>query len=101
MWIKYTDLGGGETACHFGSLISACVSSPLISSCFHVCLSSASAEANQRKSNKGKNSWVNNVNKEAFMPPELFDVLEETEGEPKSLERLEAQSNCGCGPFSL
>uniref|UniRef100_A0ABM5FW53 Synaptotagmin-like protein 2 isoform X8 n=1 Tax=Pogona vitticeps TaxID=103695 RepID=A0ABM5FW53_9SAUR len=39
------------------------------------------AELSQRKSDKRKNSWVNNVNKEVLAPPEL---LEEREGESKS-----------------
>nr|XP_056714823.1 synaptotagmin-like protein 2 [Euleptes europaea] len=42
------------------------------------------AELSQNKSGKKKNSWVNNVNKEASMPPELFGAIEETEGESKS-----------------
>ncbi|XP_054829715.1 synaptotagmin-like protein 2 isoform X2 [Eublepharis macularius] len=41
-------------------------------------------ELNQNKSGKKKNSWVNNVNKEVFMPPELFGAIDDTEGELKS-----------------
>ncbi|XP_060091314.1 synaptotagmin-like protein 2 [Heteronotia binoei] len=42
------------------------------------------AELNQNKSGRKKNSWVNNVDKEVFTPPEPFGALEETEGESKS-----------------
>ncbi|XP_053160247.1 synaptotagmin-like protein 2 isoform X7 [Hemicordylus capensis] len=45
------------------------------------------AELNRSKSDKTKNSWVNNVNKkEVFMPPELFGAIEETERESNSSE---------------
>ncbi|KAM7179024.1 synaptotagmin-like protein 2 isoform 2-T9 [Macrochelys suwanniensis] len=43
------------------------------------------AERSQNKSDKTKNSWVNNVNKEASVPAELSGIREETEeGEVKS-----------------
>uniref|UniRef100_A0A8C8S573 Synaptotagmin-like protein 2 n=1 Tax=Pelusios castaneus TaxID=367368 RepID=A0A8C8S573_9SAUR len=37
------------------------------------------AEQSQKKSKRTKNSWVNNVNKEVFVPPELSGALEEAE----------------------
>ncbi|XP_062423363.1 synaptotagmin-like protein 2 isoform X2 [Rhea pennata] len=39
------------------------------------------AEVNQNKSNKAKNSWVSNVNKEVFIPPKLCGVAEHQEEE--------------------
>ncbi|KAM8821901.1 synaptotagmin-like protein 2 [Eudromia elegans] len=42
------------------------------------------AEMSQNKSNKAKNSWVSNVNKEAFVQPKLYDVVEHQEEEVKS-----------------
>ncbi|XP_021238240.1 synaptotagmin-like protein 2 isoform X2 [Numida meleagris] len=39
------------------------------------------AEVSQSKSNKAKNSWVSNVNKEAFVPPELHGIVEHQEEE--------------------
>uniref|UniRef100_A0A8C3RWY8 Synaptotagmin-like protein 2 n=1 Tax=Chelydra serpentina TaxID=8475 RepID=A0A8C3RWY8_CHESE len=46
------------------------------------------AEWSQNKSDKTKNSWVNNVNKEASVPAELSGIREETEeGEVKSNQR--------------
>ncbi|KAM9389582.1 synaptotagmin-like protein 2 isoform 1-T1 [Phaethornis superciliosus] len=39
------------------------------------------AELSQNKSNKLKNSWVSNVNKEVFVPPELHGVVEHQEEE--------------------
>ncbi|NXC48690.1 SYTL2 protein, partial [Penelope pileata] len=39
------------------------------------------AEMNQSKSNKAKNSWVSNVNKEVFVPPELHGIVEHQEEE--------------------
>ncbi|NXL03841.1 SYTL2 protein, partial [Mesembrinibis cayennensis] len=39
------------------------------------------AEVSQNKSNKAKNSWVNNVNKEVFVPPELHGIVEHQEEE--------------------
>ncbi|NXI71096.1 SYTL2 protein, partial [Anseranas semipalmata] len=43
------------------------------------------AEVSQSKSNKAKNSWVSNVNKEVFVPPELHGIVEhQEEEEPKS-----------------
>nr|XP_005287603.1 synaptotagmin-like protein 2 isoform X8 [Chrysemys picta bellii] len=43
------------------------------------------AERSQNKSDKTKNSWVNNVNKEVSVPAELSGIREETEeGEVKS-----------------
>uniref|UniRef100_A0A8C0BS99 RabBD domain-containing protein n=1 Tax=Buteo japonicus TaxID=224669 RepID=A0A8C0BS99_9AVES len=42
---------------------------------------------NQNKSNKAKNSWVSNVNKEVFMPPELHGIVEHPEEELKSGSR--------------
>uniref|UniRef100_A0A8C3JSI4 Synaptotagmin like 2 n=1 Tax=Calidris pygmaea TaxID=425635 RepID=A0A8C3JSI4_9CHAR len=46
----------------------------------------ASAEVSQNKSNKAKNSWVSNVNKEVFVSPELRGIVEhqEEEQQPKS-----------------
>ncbi|NXV75446.1 SYTL2 protein, partial [Atlantisia rogersi] len=43
------------------------------------------AEVSQNKSNKAKNSWVSNVNKEAFVPPELHGIVEhQEEQQPQS-----------------
>ncbi|NXE12473.1 SYTL2 protein, partial [Lophotis ruficrista] len=43
------------------------------------------AEVSQNKSNKTKNSWVSNVNKEVFVPPELHGIVEhQDEQQPKS-----------------
>lgn len=39
------------------------------------------AEMSQNKSNKAKNSWVSNVNKEVFVPPELHGIVEHQEEE--------------------
>ncbi|NXX14567.1 SYTL2 protein, partial [Podargus strigoides] len=39
------------------------------------------AEVSQNKSNKAKNSWVSNVNKEVFVPPELHGIVEHQEEE--------------------
>ncbi|NXN96727.1 SYTL2 protein, partial [Rhinopomastus cyanomelas] len=39
------------------------------------------AEMGQSKSNKAKNSWVSNVNKEVFVPPELHGIAEYQEDE--------------------
>ncbi|NWS53085.1 SYTL2 protein, partial [Chunga burmeisteri] len=39
------------------------------------------AEVSQNKSNKTKNSWVSNVNKEVFVPPELHGIVEHKEEE--------------------
>ncbi|KAM9263223.1 synaptotagmin-like protein 2 isoform 2-T2 [Cariama cristata] len=39
------------------------------------------AEVSQNKSNKAKNSWVSNVNKEVFVPPELHGIVEHKEEE--------------------
>lgn len=36
-------------------------------------------EMSQNKSNKAKNSWVSNVNKEVFVPPELHGIAEHQE----------------------
>ncbi|XP_043360039.1 synaptotagmin-like protein 2 isoform X3 [Dermochelys coriacea] len=47
--------------------------------------STTMAEQSQNKSDKTKNSWVNNVNKEVSVPAELSGIREETEeGEVKS-----------------
>uniref|UniRef100_A0A663EL69 Synaptotagmin-like protein 2 n=1 Tax=Aquila chrysaetos chrysaetos TaxID=223781 RepID=A0A663EL69_AQUCH len=40
--------------------------------------------AGENKSNKAKNSWVSNVNKEVFVPPELHGIVEHQEEELKS-----------------
>nr|XP_009930849.1 PREDICTED: synaptotagmin-like protein 2 [Opisthocomus hoazin] len=45
------------------------------------------AEVSQSKSNKAKNSWVSNVNKEVFVPPELHGIVEHQE------ERLKSHSS--------
>ncbi|NWR57834.1 SYTL2 protein, partial [Bucorvus abyssinicus] len=37
------------------------------------------AEMSQNKSNKEKNSWVSNINKEVFVPPELHGIVEHQE----------------------
>ncbi|NXN41832.1 SYTL2 protein, partial [Rhinoptilus africanus] len=37
------------------------------------------AEVSQNKSNKAKNSWVSNVNKEVFVSPELHGIVEHQE----------------------
>ncbi|XP_075775534.1 synaptotagmin-like protein 2 isoform X2 [Pelodiscus sinensis] len=43
------------------------------------------AERRENKSDKTKNSWVNSVNKEVYVPAELSGIMEETEdGEVKS-----------------
>uniref|UniRef100_A0A8C8S7F4 Synaptotagmin-like protein 2 n=1 Tax=Pelusios castaneus TaxID=367368 RepID=A0A8C8S7F4_9SAUR len=48
------------------------------------------AEQSQKKSKRTKNSWVNNVNKEVFVPPELSGALEEAEEvEVKSGQRYD------------
>ncbi|XP_032063705.1 synaptotagmin-like protein 2 isoform X2 [Aythya fuligula] len=39
----------------------------------------AVAEVSQSKSNKAKNSWVSNVNKEVFVQPELHGIVEHQE----------------------
>ncbi|XP_062343478.1 synaptotagmin-like protein 2 isoform X1 [Cinclus cinclus] len=39
------------------------------------------AEVGQNKTSKAKISWVNNVNKEAFMPPDLHSIVEHQEEE--------------------
>ncbi|XP_072706898.1 synaptotagmin-like protein 2 isoform X4 [Ciconia boyciana] len=39
------------------------------------------AEMSQNKSNKAKDSWVSNVNKEVFVPPELHGIVEHQEDE--------------------
>ncbi|XP_030055985.1 synaptotagmin-like protein 2 isoform X3 [Microcaecilia unicolor] len=39
------------------------------------------AELSQSKADKNKKSWVNNVNRDIFVPPELFGVIEEPEKE--------------------
>ncbi|XP_053241485.1 synaptotagmin-like protein 2 isoform X2 [Podarcis raffonei] len=43
-------------------------------------------ELSQSKSDKTKSSWVNNVNKEVFTPPELLGAIKEAEVESKSDE---------------
>uniref|UniRef100_A0A8C0HKB3 Synaptotagmin-like protein 2 n=1 Tax=Chelonoidis abingdonii TaxID=106734 RepID=A0A8C0HKB3_CHEAB len=54
------------------------------------------AERSQNKSDKTKNNWVNNVNKEVSVPAELSGIREETEeGEVKSNQRtLGALTKC-------
>ncbi|NXF50244.1 SYTL2 protein, partial [Oceanites oceanicus] len=47
------------------------------------------AEVSQNKSNKAKNSWVSNVNKEVFVPPELHGIVEHQEEE----EQLKSSSS--------
>ncbi|XP_071654644.1 synaptotagmin-like protein 2 isoform X7 [Patagioenas fasciata] len=42
------------------------------------------AEVSQNKSNKAKNSWVSNVNREVFVPPELHGIKEHQEEQLKS-----------------
>ncbi|XP_033001740.1 synaptotagmin-like protein 2 [Lacerta agilis] len=44
------------------------------------------AELSQSKSDKTKSSWVNNVNKEVFTPPELLGAVKEAQVESKSDE---------------
>uniref|UniRef100_A0A8C4UC15 Synaptotagmin-like protein 2 n=1 Tax=Falco tinnunculus TaxID=100819 RepID=A0A8C4UC15_FALTI len=39
------------------------------------------AEVSQKKSNKAKNSWVSNVDKEVFVPPEPHGIVEHQEEE--------------------
>ncbi|XP_065534907.1 synaptotagmin-like protein 2 isoform X3 [Lathamus discolor] len=48
-----------------------------------------SAEVSQSKSNKVKSSWVSNVNKEVFVPPELHGIVEHQEEE----EQLKSSSS--------
>ncbi|KAM6146642.1 synaptotagmin-like protein 2 isoform 2-T2 [Phoenicopterus ruber ruber] len=48
------------------------------------------AEVSQNKSNKAKNSWVSNVNKEVFVPPELHGIVEHQEEE----QQLKSSSSC-------
>ncbi|KAM6291954.1 synaptotagmin-like protein 2 isoform 2-T2 [Porphyrio hochstetteri] len=43
------------------------------------------AELSQNKSNKAKNSWVSNVNKEVFVPPELHGIVEHQEEQQPQL----------------
>ena len=38
-----------------------------------------SDEQSKDRSNRAKESWVNNVHKDAFLPPELTGVVEEPE----------------------
>ncbi|NXN17973.1 SYTL2 protein, partial [Indicator maculatus] len=45
---------------------------------------STHAEMSQNKSSKAKNSWVINVNKEVFVPPELHGIEEHQEEQLKS-----------------
>ncbi|KAM6386892.1 synaptotagmin-like protein 2 isoform 1-T1 [Alca torda] len=47
------------------------------------------AEVSQNKSNKAKNSWVSNVNKEVFVSPELHGIVEHQEEE----EQLKSSSS--------
>ncbi|NXW45126.1 SYTL2 protein, partial [Nyctiprogne leucopyga] len=47
------------------------------------------AEVSQNKTNKAKNSWVSNVNKEVFVPPELHGIVEHQEEE----EQLKSSSS--------
>ncbi|XP_010146312.1 PREDICTED: uncharacterized protein LOC104506889, partial [Eurypyga helias] len=42
------------------------------------------ADVSQNTSNKAKSSWVSNVNKEVFVPPELHGIVEHQEEELKS-----------------
>uniref|UniRef100_A0A8C9FI24 Uncharacterized protein n=1 Tax=Pavo cristatus TaxID=9049 RepID=A0A8C9FI24_PAVCR len=49
----------------------------------------ALAEVSQSKSNKAKDSWVSNVNKEVFAPPELHGIVEHQEEE----EELKSSSS--------
>ncbi|XP_028941690.1 uncharacterized protein LOC104527754, partial [Antrostomus carolinensis] len=49
----------------------------------------ALAEVSQNKTNKAKNSWVSNVNKEVFVPPELHGIVEHQEEE----EQLKSSSS--------
>lgn len=45
-------------------------------------------ELSSNRSDKMKNSWVNNVNKEAVVTPELFGIQEQPEeGEAESSPR--------------
>ncbi|XP_010017226.1 PREDICTED: synaptotagmin-like protein 2 [Nestor notabilis] len=39
------------------------------------------AEVSQNRANKARNSWVSNVNKEVFVPPELHGIVEHQEEE--------------------
>ncbi|XP_030332892.1 synaptotagmin-like protein 2 isoform X3 [Strigops habroptila] len=47
------------------------------------------AEVGQNRANKAKNSWVSNVNKEVFVPPELHGIVEHQEEE----EQLKSSSS--------
>lgn len=38
-----------------------------------------SAEQSKERANEAKESWVNNVNKDAFLPPELTGAVGEPE----------------------
>uniref|UniRef100_A0A663LK16 RabBD domain-containing protein n=1 Tax=Athene cunicularia TaxID=194338 RepID=A0A663LK16_ATHCN len=42
----------------------------------------------QNKSNKAKNSWVSNVNKEVFVPPELHGIVEHQEDEQQLKSKI-------------
>ncbi|NXJ86660.1 SYTL2 protein, partial [Trogon melanurus] len=42
------------------------------------------AEMSQNRSNRAKNTWVSNVNREVFVPPELHDIVEHQEEQLKS-----------------
>ncbi|KFO71432.1 Synaptotagmin-like 2 [Cuculus canorus] len=58
------------------------------------------AEVSQNRSNKAKNSWVSNVNKEVFVPPELHSIVEQQEEQPqlKASSRLSIFYLCSLIP---
>ncbi|XP_059786638.1 synaptotagmin-like protein 2 isoform X12 [Balaenoptera ricei] len=59
------------------------------------------AEQSKDRANRAKKSWVNNVNKDAFLPPELTGVVEEPEEDvtpasPSQLQASELPPSSGC-----
>ncbi|XP_066475587.1 synaptotagmin-like protein 2 [Tiliqua scincoides] len=51
------------------------------------------AEPNRSKSGEVKNSWVNNINKEANMPPQVFRAIEEESKSSQSSKEFNAASD--------
>lgn len=48
-----------------------------------------SDEQSKDRANRAKESWVNNVHKDAFLPPELTGVVEEPEDVAPAVEEPE------------
>ncbi|XP_053564626.1 synaptotagmin-like protein 2 isoform X3 [Bombina bombina] len=51
------------------------------------------AELSQSNKDKSRKSWVNSVNKDIFIPPELCGVMEEPEEDFEDLKQTKVQSN--------